>query len=164
METKTKEIIKNSFYLSMEEREKETPGYDYSEEQEKYLSAMKTRIQQAKTLRDRPHIEFDNMTYIQAWQTNEKLANVFLKALKNKNDTNFQSGTLRTKLLAFLSAFQTLNLEQEIDAYDKKDMLVQDLGEALGIIIKKTEEVEEDREKKMMRQYELLKQGTVFIE
>ena len=162
--TKTKEIIKNSFYLSVEEREKDVPEYDYSEEQEKYLSAMKVRIQKAKTMRDRPHIEFDNMSYIQAWQTNEKLANVYLKALKNKNDTNFQSGTLRTKLLAFLSAFQTLNLEQEIDAYDKKDMLVQGLGEAMATIIKKTEEVEEDREKKMIRQYELLKQGTVFIE
>ena len=162
--TKTKEIIKNSFYLSIEEREKDVPEYDYSEEQEKYLSAIKTRIQKAKTMRDKPHIEFDNMSYIQAWQMNEKLANVYLKALKNKNDTNFQSGTLRTKLLAFLSAFQTLNLEQEIDAYDKKDMLVQGLGEAVATIIKKTEEVEEDREKKMIRQYELLKQGTVFIE
>lgn len=43
-------------------------------------------------------------------------------------------------------------------------MEVEKLGEDIEDIIIKTREVEDDDEKIIMRQYEMMKQGTVFVE
>jgi hypothetical protein len=57
-----------------------------------------------------------------------------------------------------------LNLSGDITAYDEHDVEINRLGNAMEDIIDKTDELDEDEEKKMLRQYELLKQGDVFVE
>jgi hypothetical protein len=57
-----------------------------------------------------------------------------------------------------------LNLSGDITAYDEHDVEINRLGDAMEDIIDKTDELDEDEEKKMLRQYELLKQGDVFVE
>jgi len=137
---------------------------DYEDEERKYLTKLQQRLERAKMLREQPHSEFDDMTYQQYWQKNEDLANVKIKPKLNKQDIQFQSGTLRTKLFAFLSSLQGLNLSGDILAFNKNDILLNNLGNAMEDIIEKTDELDEDEEKKLLRQYELLKHGTVFIE
>lgn len=136
----------------------------YSEEESKYLSNLQKKLESAKTLREQPLPEFGDMTYTQYWQKNEDLANTKLKAKINKQDVQYSSGTLRTKLFAFLSSLQGLNLAGDISAYDESDILLTTLGHAIEDIIDKTDELDEDEEKKLLRQYELLKQGHVFVE
>ena len=146
------------------EENKEIPVYKYSETEKKYISALQKRLESAKNARNQPYEEFDNLTYKQYYDTNESGANTYIKAKKNKGDVNFQSGTLRTKLFAFLSSFLSLNLKGDISAFNERDVLINSLGNALEDIIEKTEEVEGDEELKMLREYELLKQGTIFVE
>lgn len=140
----------------------EVPNYD--EDEQKYLGNLQKRLEQTKNLREQPHPEFDDMTYTQYWQKNEDLANIKIKPKINKQDIQFQTGTLRTKLFAFLSSLLGLNLSGDISAYDKNDMKIGALGNAMEDIIEKTDDLDNDEEKKMLRQYEMLKQGDAFIE
>ena len=146
------------------EEEKEKDVIEYSEEQKKYVTALQKKLESAKEARDQGHIEFDGCTYEQHHQINESGANTYLKSVKNKGDVNFQTGTLRTKLFAFLSSFLSLDLKGDISAFNDRDVLINSLGNAMEDVIDKTEEAEGDEELSMLRKYELLKQGTIFIE
>jgi len=147
-----------------EEKEDEIQTPDYSDKERVYISNIQKRLENAKNLRAQQFSEFDGLTLAQYYQANEDAANTILKPKKNRGDIIYQSGTLRTKMMAFLASFQGLNLKPEISAFTKDDIPVNTLGNAMEDIVDKTEEVENDEEKKMLRQYELLKQGTVFLE
>jgi len=147
----------------MENNEKQlVPEYD--KKTKKYISDVKKRLELARDLRNQPHDEFDGMTYVQYHESNEKGANTYIEPKKNKYDNNFQSGTIRSKLMTLLSSISNLNLSPDISAFDSDDVEINRLGNAMEQIIFKTEELEGDEEKKILRQYELLKQGTVFVE
>ena len=137
---------------------------DYNPQEETYLKGLKSRLETARNNRDTQHEEFDGMDYSSYYYLNEKLANTFIAPKKNREDSNFQSGIIRTKLLALLSSVVNLDLSGDISAFDKNGLKLQGLGDAMEDVILKTNELDLDDEKKLMRQYELLKQGTVFIE
>ena len=162
MSLEAKAKIPTSPLMQLPEEVFETPNY--SEKEATYLSNLQKRLEHAKLMREQPHPEFDDMTYLQYWQKNEDLANTKIKPKVNKSDIQFQFGTLRTKLFAFLSSLLGLNLSGDITAYNESDVEVNRLGDAMEDIIDKTDELDEDEEKKMLRQYELLKQGDVFCE
>ena len=137
---------------------------DYDPDQILYLAGLQKRLEIARLNRDTQHDELDGMDYTTRYEDEERLANSFIPPKKNKTDTNFISGTIRHKMLALLSAVNMLNLEPEYSAYDRRNILVDELGDALGVVRKKTEEIDEDEEKRLMRQEELLKHGHVFVE
>lgn len=136
----------------------------YSEEELTYIKKLRGRMENAKIARDTQHTEFDGMDYVTYFDTNERLANTFIEPKKNKEDSNFQSGTIRTKMMALLASIVNLDLSGDIGAFDKNGYKVQALGDAMEDVILKTNELDNDTEKKFLRQYELLKQGTVFVE
>lgn len=142
--------------------EKETPVY--TTEQALYLSGLQTRLEISRNNRDSNHDEFDGMDYVNRYEDEERLANSFISPKKNKSDTNFISGTIRHKLLALLSAINALNLEPDDSAYDHSNTQINELGNAINIVRTKADELDDDEEKKILRQYELLKHGTVFVE
>ena len=146
------------------EKEQEVIRPDYSENEEQSIGALQKRLESARDLRDSERDEFDGMDYLTYYDKNEKLANTFIGAKKNKSDTNYQSGTVRQKLLAFLSAVNRMNLKPEISAFDRDNVLHEDLGNAMTTVLRKSEELDNDDEQRMHRQFELLKQGTVFVE
>lgn len=140
------------------------PRPDYSPEEEQYLSGLRNRIALARDTRDEQRDEWDGMDYVTQYQLNERMANTQLQPKRNKEDTNFQSGTVRTKLFALLSALVNLNLSGDISAFESEGLEIQGLGDAMEDIILKTNEYDNDDEKKYLRHYELLKHGTVFVE
>lgn len=136
----------------------------YSQIEQDYLSGLKKRMEMAKTSREQERDEFDGMPYSVYYEQNERYANTFIQPKKNREDTNFQSGTIRQKMFALLASLVNLNLMPDISAFNKESLEVQGMGNAMEDIILKTNELDKDDEKKQMRQYELLKQGTVFVE
>jgi len=150
--------------ILQEDIEEQVEKPDYSPEEETYIKNLQAKLEKAKTLRSKPHAEFDGLTLTKYWQSNEKLANTELRELVNKQDVQYQSGTLRQKMMAFLASFIGLNLKPDITAYRADEIPVSGAGNAMEDILDKTEELENDEEKKMLRQYELLKHGTVFVE
>ena len=148
--------------LVLEEEIIEKPKY--STDEENYLMGLRSRMQDARIMRDSPHDEFDGMDYTTYYENNERLANTFIKPKLNKEESNFQSGTIRQKLFASLSAITGLDLRGDISAFNQDGFEVQALGDGMEDIILKTNELDGDDEKKYLRHYELLKQGTVFVE
>lgn len=148
----------------LENLNQEVKRPDYSEEELNYLKGLRTRMEDAKIARDMQHEEFDGMSYVEHYETNERLANTFVKPKENKEDTNFQSGMIRQKLFALLSAVNNLDLTGDISAYNLDGFEIQAFGDGMETIITKTNEIDNDDEKKFLRFYELLKQGTVFVE
>lgn len=148
----------------LEEKKESVPNPDYSEQETEYLKGLRTRMELARNARDTEHDEFDGMSYQTWYELNERVANTFIAPKKNKEDTNFMSGTVRQKLFALLASLVNLNLSGDIAAYDSEGLQIQSLGDAMEDVILKTNELDTDEEKKLLRQYELLKHGTVFVE
>ena len=140
----------------LEEEKKEAEQLLYSDEEKKYISQLRSRLEHAGNMRDETYDEFDGLSLVQYWQTNERLANTMIRAKKNKGDIDYKSGTLRTKMFALLSAIQGLNLSPQVDAYDKNDLPIRNLGNIMEDILEKTAELERDEEKRLLRQYEYL--------
>lgn len=153
-----------NYESSVTEEPKAVEKPDYSKAEEEYLAALKKRLSFAKEQRDQAWDEFDGMSYLQYYEANERAANTFIAPKKNREDTNFQSGVVRQKLFGFLAALTNLNLSGDISAYDKDSLKIQSLGDAMEVIIAKTNELDNDDEKRFLRFYELLKHGTVFVE
>lgn len=158
--------LKGSNIVEEEEEDRQFTDPHYSDEEAKYIKELKKKLERARDMRNKEYEEFDGMTYEQYYNTNISIANSAIKAQKNKAEVNYKSGTLRTKMMSLLSYMLGLNLKADITAFSKDDLPINILGNALEDIIEKTEESEDGRgdEKKLLRQYELLVQGTVFLE
>jgi len=140
------------------------PAIDYSDKESEYVGRILNRIMTAKNVRDTVKIEFNGMTYLQWFKNNEIIANTTIIRDKANQELPVFSGTVEQKLLTILSEVNRLNLTGETRVFDKEDNELVELGMAITDIVHKTEEIEGDLEKKLIRQMELLKQGTVFIQ
>lgn len=142
---------------------------DYTEKQLQYQSYMQQRLRRAQEVRDRMWAEFSDKTYLQYYEQNEKIANTYVEPVKNTDDPKISSGTIESKLTTLLSNLASLNLTPEVLAFAKNMKKLVDLGTALTDILDETAEHDGgdeggDDEKKLLRQRELLKQGTAFIQ
>lgn len=142
----------------------------YDEKDKRYLSFLQSRLEKSKRLKEQAFPEFNGKTYYQYYEENEKIANTHhLDQKKNPDDVVFSAGTIEQKLDALLSHINNLNLSPEVMSFDRENNRIMALGLALEDIIHDTEvrdgaDGAGDEEKKMMRQRELLKQGTVFVQ
>jgi len=150
----------------LQEKPTEINPPKYSPEEEVYYKNVIRKMTLARDERDQTHDEFDGMTYLQYCEANRKLANSYVEPKKQKHDNNFVSGVPRQKLFAYLSAINNLDLSIDVQAYNERNKEERALGEAMEDIIWETGERDGeggDSEKKLLRQYTLFEQGTVFV-
>ena len=133
----------------------------YTTDETIYIGKILYRLLTAQIARDTIKSEFNGMTYLQWFRNNENIANT--KIQTNKELTVY-SGTVEQKLLTVLAEINRLNLTGEVRVFDKDNDELQELGMAITDIVHKTDEIEGDEEKKLVRQLELIKQGTVFVQ
>lgn len=141
----------------------------YTETDKKYLNYLQLRLEKARRNNDQAFEEFNGKTRLQYYEENEKIANTKLEPKKNEDDVVISAGTVESKLDALLSNLNTMNLSIEVHGYSKDNERISSLGVALEDIIHDTEirdggDGAGDKEKKILRQRELLKQGTVFVQ
>lgn len=134
-----------------------------------YQSYLEQRITRAQEVRDRSWAEFSRKTYLKQYQDNEKIAMTYLEPKTNEDDVIVASGTIESKMNVLLANIDNLNLTPEVHAFDKNNEMLRDLGTAMTDILEVLAEhdggdIAGDSEKKMLRQRELLKQGTVFVQ
>lgn len=144
--------------------EQEVPTVEYSEKEKDYRDYLIKRLTRAETMRNQSHPEFNDMDFCQWYETNQKAANAYIPPKKNKGDTNVVSGTTQEKCNTMLSAQLNYNLEPNIEAYNRKDLLERELGENMEDLIKKSRIMEKYDDKRMLIYKEFNDQGTVFIE
>lgn len=141
----------------------------YTDKDVQYLGFLQTRLENAREQKNQKWAQLNNRTYWEVYNENEILANTFVPAKKDKDDVVVSAGTIESKLDALLANVNNLDLSSEVLAYDKEKTQLVELGNALKEIIFQTEETDGadgagDEEKKILRQRELLKQGTVFVQ
>lgn len=141
----------------------------YTEEQSAYRTYLIQRITAAQETRDRAHPEFNGMTYAQYYESNEKIANTYLEPVKNKNEEPLATGTIESKTNTLLAHVNNLNIVPQVNAFDRNNQNVRELGQAFTDIIAVVSEHDGgddggDKEKRLLRQRELIKQGTVFVQ
>lgn len=142
----------------------------YDAKDKEYLQFLQKRLEDARTMRNQPYPEFNNKTYQQYYDDNEKIANTnHLDPKKNPDDVIVSAGTVEQKLDTLLAHINNLNLSPEVFAFDKDNNKIVALGTALEDIIHETQiqdggDGAGDEEKRLLRQRELLKQGTVFVQ
>jgi hypothetical protein len=146
-----------------------TPNVDtiYKSEDKDYLTFLQTRLENGKTQKNQSYPEYNGKNYTQIYDENEKIANTMLDAKKNDDDVIVSAGTVEAKLDALLANINNLDLSPDVFAFDKENNNIAELGIALQDTIAMTEELDGeggDEEKKLLRQRELLKQGTVFVQ
>lgn len=142
----------------------------YSDTDKDYLNTwLQSRLESAKKQKEAPYPELNGKTYYQIYEENENIANTNLPAKKNDDDVIVSAGTIESKLDSLLANINGLDLSPQVMAYDKENNLINELGVALQDTIMMSEETDGgdeggDEEKKILRQRELLKQGTVFVQ
>lgn len=142
----------------------------YTEDDKVYLNThLQQRLESAKRQRESPFAELNGKTYIQIYEENERIANTMLPEKKNLDDVIVSAGTIESKLDALLAHIANLDLTGEVWAFDKENNKIQELGVAIQDTMFMTKENDGgdeggDEEKKLLRQRELLKQGTVFVQ
>lgn len=142
----------------------------YSDTDKDYLNTwLQSRLESAKRQKEAPYPELNGKTYYQIYEENENIANTNLPAKKNDDDVIVSAGTIESKLDSLLANINGLDLSPQVMAYDKENNLINELGIALQDTIMMSEETDGgdeggDEEKKILRQRELLKQGTVFVQ
>lgn len=146
------------------DKESNVPTIVYSKEELEVVGKDMRDMMDARNMRENTHDEFDGMTYTQYCESNRKGANTYIQPRKNKEDTNFMTGTTRQKLWVLLSYLNNLNITSGVNAFDDKNISDMGIASSLESIIEKTGILDGDEEKKLLRQYVMLEQGTVFVE
>lgn len=139
----------------------------YTDDELEYIGKLLNRILLAQVARDTTRVEFNGLTYLKWFVNNETIANTTVIRDEINKDLAIYSGTVEQKLLTILAEVNRLNLTGEVRVFDKDNDELQELGMAITDIVHKTQEMEGDsgdQEKKLIRQLELLKQGTVFVQ
>lgn len=132
------------------------------EEKGKYRFQLQRMIR-AMNARDQAQDEFDGMTFAENFTFNRKLANSFIPPRKNATDVSVVTGTARAKMKALAANLLKLNLDPNILAFDNNQDEDVNLGHLLADLVRKSNELDGDDEKKVLRLYSLFEQGTVFI-
>lgn len=141
----------------------------YTPEEQQYRNYLIDRLTAAQEARDAKRPEFNNRTYVQYYEQNEKIAHTYLEPVLNDQEEELSTGTIESKLNTLLAHVNNLNLTPTVNAYDRNNQSLRELGVAFTDIMAQTAEHDGgddggDKEKRMARQRELLKQGTVFVQ
>ena len=144
----------------------EVDAPEYTKEELEYRGFVIQRLEDARDKRDQEHAEFDDMSYVDYWETNARAGHSYIEPKKNAEDVRIVTGTTKEKVDTFVSALLNYNLEPNIMAYNRENREVRDLGENMEAMVKKSRDVEmPDYEvKKVLIYQEGAIQGDCFVE
>jgi len=145
------------------------PAGFYDNTEKEYLGFLQKRLEDAKNQKFIPWAELNDLTWPKYVDENERLANTYVPQKVEKDDIVASAGTLESKLDTLLSNLNNLNLEPEVLSFDKNNVPDTQAGSTITELLGVCAEMDRadgggDEDKKMMRQRELLKQGTVFVQ
>lgn len=146
--------------------EKSKKAFDskvYTEEESKYYAFLLKQIENARIQRDTPYKFFDDMTFSQAYVSNQDAANTYLQKKKNKNEIRVNTGTTEKKIETIWNELNSLNIKPRIYSFDDQDNEEITLGTSFTNIVRRTNQIENDDEYWSDFCRELLTQPAVFL-
>lgn len=142
----------------------EVKAPDYSQQEIQYLSFMRRRLKDSKEMRDREYEWFDDMNYERWYDKNRRNANAYRKPRQNDDEVRIVTGTTESKVHTVLSALLNFELKPKIDAYNKQDFKLQELGDTMEDLVDKSLDLEDYDKKKILIYKEALDHGDAFVE
>jgi len=136
----------------------------YSDSELAFRAALIWELCLARDQRDRFHPELDNMTYIEYYESNRKKDLSYLPPKLNPDDIRIVTGTTREKDTTLLNTFLNMNVEPDITAFDENDVVVNELGENMSDMVKKSRDIERYDKKRSIIYREMISQGDVFVQ
>lgn len=161
---KVVDSTKNVSVVSMNDLAAGIKPPTYSVDELAYWAGMIFTLQQARDQRDRCQPELDMMSYIEYYESNRKKDLSFIPPKKNKQDVRIVTGLTREKDTTLLNALLNMNLTPDITAFDSDDMIVNELGDNMSDMVKKSREIEDWYKKRSIIYREMIAQGDVFVE
>jgi hypothetical protein len=137
---------------------------NYTEKEIAYRQSLIQKLTTAQMARNSLHRELNDMDYTTYYDSNLRAANSYIPPKKNPEDTRIVTGTTEEKENTLLSAVLNYNLEPNILSFDDEMMEIDELGKNMEDLIKKSREIEEYDDKRVLIYKEMFDQGTVFVE
>ena len=107
---------------------------------------------------------FDDLSYEGDYVLNQQARNSYLRKKMNDDEVRIVTGTTEKKIETVVNELLLLNLQPEITAYDNNGLEIEDLGQEIGDIIKRTNEIEHDDDVWQEAVLELVSQRAGFVE
>lgn len=143
---------------------KEIKAPTFTEDERQARSGDIDLMVQMRTDRDRAHPELDGMTWVEYYESNRKKDLSYLPPKKNKQDVRISSGLTREKDTTLVSTALGMNFVPDITAFDKEDLMVNELGDNMSDLVKKSREIENWQKKRPTIYREMIAQGDVFVQ
>lgn len=141
----------------------QTKQVTYSEEEQSYYAYLIQRLELARKNRELNHAQFNDMTYTEYYNSNEKAANSYIRPKVDEDDTRIVTGTTEEKDKSILATVLNYNLEPNIVAFNQDNQVLRELGTTAEALIKKSREIEDYDLKRELIYKELFDQGTCFV-
>lgn len=143
---------------------KQQKPVDYSDKEREYRKMVLREVEEAREVRDSSHTEFNDMTYLEYYESNANAARAYNPPKKNKEDIRIVSGTTEEKVNTMLAAVLSYNFQPNFEAYDKQDNVIDWLGETMEDMVLKSRDLENYDDKRRIYYKEALDQGDCFVE
>ena len=157
-------MAKKSPAVQRKESFQDKRGYVMSGGEAEQYAVLSEKIIQARNQREQVRDEFDGMTYEQTYLSNKRAAMSYLTPKKNDDEVRVNTGTTEKRIELVLNEMLALNLQGDIDAFDKDDNYLQDVGVILTDIVTRTKQIEKAKDKRVYYYKELVTQPSLFVE
>ncbi len=141
-----------------------TTGYQFTPEEALQYAAITKRIISARNQRETPRDEFDGMSYEQTYLANKRAAMSYLQPKKNESEVRVNTATTEKRLELVVNEILALNLQGQLQVYDKDDNMMQDAGEVFSDLVTRSLQMEEADTKNRYIYHELFSQPSVYVE
>jgi hypothetical protein len=138
----------------------------YSEEELQARARIMAQLTKTRNERYKNWTEFNDMTYVDFYNSNAKSANSYIPPRVNPQDVKIVTGTTEEKEVSLIAALLNFNLKPEIIPYTEENDILLDLGEKLSSAVQRSRDIEDPdyEEQRAVIYKELLDQGTVFVQ
>lgn len=122
------------------------------------------RIDRCKLSRSKQREEFDDMTFELDYAQNKRAMNSYLRAKKNDSEVRVVTGMTEKKIDVVINELISLNMQPEVQAFDKEDNEYVELGNDFSDIVFRTNQIERDDDVMRAAFRELATQRAVFVQ
>jgi len=147
---------------SVTEAKKESKEPIYTKAEEHYLKGLRTLLTTMQTEREQRRPQFDDMTYSQYDDRCIKADISYIPAAKNKGETRIVTGMTREKDSTLLSTTLSYDFEPNFTAYDQNDRIIDEIGEDMEDLVRKSRQMEEYDSKRPLLYRGIISRGTYY--
>ena len=135
---------------------------DYSDGEKQYHEDVLRLIRNARSERERPRKEFNDMGFSASDEYNIKIDLAYVPPAKNKHDIRIVSGLTREKTNNAVNIAKSYDFDTTFIAFDKEDNIIRELGDTATDLVEKSNQLEYWRENRTTVYRGMVSRGTYF--